>query len=711
MSSSQVFSAFQGGQGAALATVVVFAVLSFVAIDFVWLRVLVVGVNQLLGRSSMQAIKRERAIFHSQLGAYMASLLFANLLSSIAFIVNATWVSQGGITTGGLCTSQATLSQIADVAGAYFTGAIAVHTFTSLVLKYRLPLWFVLGAVLFGWAVAIILAIFPIQTQTKLGSFYTINGLTCDISPQYPLFETVIHLVPIFIASLVAAIFYSLVFLILRGTIAIHGGLKLNLDYEARRTTMYDSHEYPRFIAAIARSMLWYPVAYVVLMFPHLVTCLLHASGFKVSETGRIITAATSALLGLANVLIFYNTIRIMGPAFDGTGTSRTSEKSIGEKSFVADSVSPVDVAPSVASIRAPARAFPPPRSVVSERSFETFGSGHSRQASSISSVGADSTRRLIPAAHLKQSRSDSPAPHEIGRSITPVSELNEIISNGSDKSVPRLTVTVPEHANSLPAPRRDGRSPVVRNPSAISPVQPSAMMPIPLTGRKSPSSPESEYPVSQRTSFINMYASNEEVPAMPTFAFASPGYSSSPASDGEESDAPRSAFSQRMPIPAATPRPNRPKPKSLKSEMLDRLSVLDSPEESGGLSSIAWASLVANAATSNGGVRSATHAPFAYSERDEKKASRRRSRSVDSWVVDEAEALDVPSMLRPGVKSPRAPSSARLPRSTSNASTLASPRPLPQPRSAVPSSGFAGERVRDGPSRVPTYRTFGRND
>lgn len=85
--------------------------LSFVAIDFVWLRVLVVGVNQLLGRSSMQAIKRERAIFHSQLGAYMASLLFANLLSSIAFIVNATWVSQGGITTGA-CTDYTSLLQL-----------------------------------------------------------------------------------------------------------------------------------------------------------------------------------------------------------------------------------------------------------------------------------------------------------------------------------------------------------------------------------------------------------------------------------------------------------------------------------------------------------------------------------------------------------------------------------------------------------------------
>ena len=64
----------------------------------------------------------------------------------------------------------------------------------------------------------------------------------------------------IFVAALVAVLFYSLVFLILRGTLAIRGGLKLNLDLEARQMTMYDTSDYPEFIAAIAQSMLWYPV-------------------------------------------------------------------------------------------------------------------------------------------------------------------------------------------------------------------------------------------------------------------------------------------------------------------------------------------------------------------------------------------------------------------------------------------------------------------
>ena len=62
----------------------------------------------------------------------------------------------------------------------------------------------------------------------------------------------------IFVASLIASAFYALVFLIIRGTIVIKGGLKFNLDPEARRTTLFGTFESPEFIGAVARSMLWY---------------------------------------------------------------------------------------------------------------------------------------------------------------------------------------------------------------------------------------------------------------------------------------------------------------------------------------------------------------------------------------------------------------------------------------------------------------------
>lgn len=77
--------------------VVGLAIVSLIAVDFVWMRVLWVA---LFKRGDMQTVNRERAIFHSQLGAYVASLLISNLLSGISFVMNSEWIAKGGITVG-----------------------------------------------------------------------------------------------------------------------------------------------------------------------------------------------------------------------------------------------------------------------------------------------------------------------------------------------------------------------------------------------------------------------------------------------------------------------------------------------------------------------------------------------------------------------------------------------------------------------------------
>lgn len=61
----------------------------------------------------------------------------------------------------------------------------------------------------------------------------------------------------IFIASILSAVLYSIIFLVLRGTLVIKGGLKLTLDPNER----WGGHvgiNYHHFIASIARSMLWW---------------------------------------------------------------------------------------------------------------------------------------------------------------------------------------------------------------------------------------------------------------------------------------------------------------------------------------------------------------------------------------------------------------------------------------------------------------------
>lgn len=74
--------------------------LSLIAVDFVWMRIAWVAVNQILGRGTLKKIQREKTIFHSQLGAYVASLLVSNFLSGVAFVFNAGWIGEGGVTVG-----------------------------------------------------------------------------------------------------------------------------------------------------------------------------------------------------------------------------------------------------------------------------------------------------------------------------------------------------------------------------------------------------------------------------------------------------------------------------------------------------------------------------------------------------------------------------------------------------------------------------------
>ena len=80
--------------------IVVIALLSVLAINVVWLRVAYVAVKALLKRGDMKSVARERAIFRSQLGAYLSSLLLGNLLSSVSYLINSSWVATGGVSTG-----------------------------------------------------------------------------------------------------------------------------------------------------------------------------------------------------------------------------------------------------------------------------------------------------------------------------------------------------------------------------------------------------------------------------------------------------------------------------------------------------------------------------------------------------------------------------------------------------------------------------------
>ena len=60
------------------------------------------------------------------------------------------------------------------------------------------------------------------------------------------------------LGALLSAIVYSIIFLVLRGSITINGGLRFQLDPE-RRSRLRDQtfEDYQRFVYSVARKMLW----------------------------------------------------------------------------------------------------------------------------------------------------------------------------------------------------------------------------------------------------------------------------------------------------------------------------------------------------------------------------------------------------------------------------------------------------------------------
>ncbi|KAF5392381.1 hypothetical protein D9757_001500 [Collybiopsis confluens] len=238
-----------------------FAILSTLALFCIFLRVSWLGILRLLGEDVAQSF------FNTQLGYYAACLLVANMINGVAGLMGLPFLINRGIT-------DTAVMQLGNVSTAYFTVAIAFHTFNSLVLRKRQSVYVYGPTILVGWTVSLALALIPLIPS--MGAVYGPSGLACGVRASLPRHMFFFHLLPIFAAAALSAILYTLIFLVLRGMIAIKGGLRITLNPEERWRDQSNS-AYQRFVASIARSVV--------------------------------------------DALLLFNTFRILGPAFQGKGS------------------------------------------------------------------------------------------------------------------------------------------------------------------------------------------------------------------------------------------------------------------------------------------------------------------------------------------------------------------------------------------------------
>ncbi|KAJ7086107.1 hypothetical protein B0H15DRAFT_845346 [Mycena belliarum] len=298
----------------------VFAFLSTFALFSVAFRVIWLAVARFLSNSG-DAQCREYVFFNTVLGNYAACLLIANMISGGAGILGVQQLLKGGIQEGTFCDAQAVVMQIGNFGGAYFTMAIGVHTFNSLVLAKRQSALICAITIAIGWTFSCLLAAAPLWYPSgTLGPAYGISGLSCGIREAYPKLMFLFHLLPIYLTSILSALIFSIVFLVLRGTLVIKGGFKLALDPNERWSG--NVQNYHRFVARIARSMLWFPVAYILFLVPYSFARLIDLSGRK-CPIGLLVAAYVFwFMLGVANVITLYNTFRVLEPAFDARSST-----------------------------------------------------------------------------------------------------------------------------------------------------------------------------------------------------------------------------------------------------------------------------------------------------------------------------------------------------------------------------------------------------
>ncbi|KAL0060829.1 hypothetical protein AAF712_004988 [Marasmius tenuissimus] len=460
-----------------------FAILSSIALLAIVLRVFYLLFRRLCGHNISHY--RDYLFFSTQLGYYAACLLIANTINSVAGLMGLPFLIRHGIDEGGLCITQAVVMQFGNIASAYFTVAIGIHTFNSLVLRKRQSVFIYAPAIFIGWAAALVISVLPVMVD--LGKIYGVSGLACGVKTIYGSTMFFFHLFPIFLAAALSLILYTLIFLVLRGSLVVKGGSKLNKD---------SSDAYQRFVAGIARSMLWYPFAYIACLVPYAVTRLLSLdTSIEIPFPFIVIAFTLWFALGVINALLLFNTHRVLTPAFDGKATTHSKRQT--EMSF--------GTADTLKRLTTVSAMYPVP--TYSEKMAQETQRGFGDIQPYSPGTETSSQRGLLPnttkdgASIYSYYGSEAADPYP--RNITPVAELNRSLDLPSQALPAHDRQKSTDTISSLPPPPRRPRSPptalrrletnktapfpVHRNNSSLSSIESRAQSPLSLASYRAP--------------------------------------------------------------------------------------------------------------------------------------------------------------------------------------------------------------------------------
>lgn len=242
---------------------------------------------------------------HARINQYVAlllNLILADLQQAIGFSLNVEWVRNNSITASTpTCWTQGWFLNAGDVGSAIFTFAMAIHLFADIVFDWRLGDTPFLVTIISLWTFNYFLATIGIIMHP--GDFYMRAGPWCWINEKYMDQRIWFHYLWILAVEFGTVLIYSLMFIVLWRR--IRGFFYADSDVSQLRAE------------SAARSVIFYPIVYVVCTLPAVVGRLRLVAGDKVGFTEFTVIGVMMCSNGWLDVLLYTITRKslIFGPA------------------------------------------------------------------------------------------------------------------------------------------------------------------------------------------------------------------------------------------------------------------------------------------------------------------------------------------------------------------------------------------------------------
>jgi len=236
------------------------------------------------------------------------NLMLADLIQAFGNLPDIKWMTAGAVLPGKLCTAQAVLKQVGIVGVAMTSLAIALHTFSILVLQWKGPPNFPKYVIIGIWTfIAFDVGLANLIHRKEI--YYGGTGYWCWILPRFEAEGIVTEYLWVWLAGLSMIILYGIMFAIIRRWFKIAHGI--HWYNQPGRGALDTESEDDRKIKAVANSLLFYPAVYIFCVFPNTLSRWLYfTNGLRHPPPYQFTLFASSiyGLSGVFNLILFFFT-------------------------------------------------------------------------------------------------------------------------------------------------------------------------------------------------------------------------------------------------------------------------------------------------------------------------------------------------------------------------------------------------------------------